>query len=305
MEKQEIYDVVIIGGGPGGLTAAVYASRSNLKTVFIEKGAPGGKMVKTNLIENWSGDEKIAGHALAMRMLNHTKAVGATYKYGEVTKVNSINEFEKEIELASGEIVKGRSVIIATGMVEKHLVGPENIENYYDKGISFCAICDGPLFKGENMIVIGGGNSALEEATYLSSIAKHVSVLIRKPQPRAEAIIQEQLAKKENVDIITNAVLLGVYGDGKVESVKIKVKDEVKELEVSALFPYIGQIPITNFVKHLNVTNEGGFIETDDYMETSVKGVYAIGDVREKHIRQIVTASADGAIVGKILGNRL
>ncbi len=303
MEKQ---DVVIIGGGPAGLTASVYTSRSNLKTLFIEKGAPGGKMVKTFKIENWSGDVSVSGPDLSMRMFSHAKAYGGNYKYGEVTNIVSNSEFDHVLELASGEKIQAKAVVIATGMVERVPESIKGIHEFENKGVSYCIICDGPLFKGKNIAVIGGGNSAIEESQFAAQFSKHVYVFVRSEKDLiADKSTIDQLKAKENVTILLNAEITELVGGSSIEYVKAIVNGQLQDFDVQAVFPYVGQIPVSNFAKSLNITDERGYIPTDEFMETSTKGIYAIGDIRKKEIRQIATAASDGTIVGKILANRL
>ena len=297
------YDVIIIGGGPGGLTAAMYAARANQKTVFIEKSAPGGKMVKTHLIENWSGDKQVTGPDLSLRMFEHAREY-SEYKYGDVVKLESKGKFKQVVTLASGETLTAKSVIIATGMVEK-VPNIDNIKNLENKGVSYCAICDGPLFKGSEIAVIGGGNSAGEEAIYLASIATKVHIFVRKAKMRADANVIADIAKHKNIIIHYESTVEKINGKDKVEGLTAKVKGENTEFQnVKAVFPYIGQDPVTGFVKDLGITDSSGYIKTDELMETKIQGIYAIGDVRSKTIRQIATAVSDGSIAGKIITNR-
>lgn len=303
MEKQ---DVVIIGGGPAGLTASVYTSRANLKTLFIEKGAPGGKMVKTFKIENWSGDISVSGPELSMRMFNHAKAYGGNYKYGDVVEIVSHSEFDHEVVLASGERIATKAVVIATGMVERIPESIKGIHEFENRGVSYCVICDGPIFKGKNMAIIGGGNAAIEEAQFAAQFANHVYVFVRNEKELiADKATIAQLRAKENVTILINAEINEIIGDSAIEKVLVTVEGVQKEMDIQAIFPYIGQVPVSNFAKSLGITDERGFIPTDDFMETKVKGIYAVGDIRKKEIRQISTAVADGTIAGKILANRI
>ena len=297
------YDVIIIGGGPGGLTAALYAARANQKTVFIEKGAPGGKMVKTYLIENWSGDEKVSGPDLSLRMFEHARKY-SEYKYGDVVKLESKGEFHQIVTLASGESLSAKSVIIATGMVEK-IPEIENIRDLENKGVSYCAICDGPLFKNTEIAVIGGGNSAAEEAIYLASIAKQVYIFVRKSKMRADKKVVDDILQHKNIKIYYDSTVEKINGEDNVEGILVKINGKENNFNnVKAVFPYIGQNPVTDFVKNLGITDKNGYIKTDELMETKIKGIFAVGDVRAKHIRQIATAVADGSIAGKIITNR-
>ncbi len=303
MEK---FDVVIIGGGPAGLTAAIYASRANLSTVFIEKGAPGGKIVRTSKIENWTGDKLVEGPDLATRMYEHAKAFGAKYEYYGVVNIKSHSEFDHDVILSNDKIIKSKAVIIATGMVERVPMSVKNIQKFENRGVSYCAICDGPLFKGENVAVIGGGNSAIEEGVYLSSIAEHVYIFVRKPEELwAEKSLIADVKTRKNMTLFIHGEILEILGDQQVEKIHVKIDDKEKMLEVKAIFPYVGHNPVTDFVKDLGITDKTGFIPTNEFMETKVKGIYAIGDVRVKEIRQIATAVADGVIAGKILANRI
>ena len=298
-----IYDVAIIGGGPAGLSAAIYAARANHSTVFIEKGAPGGKMVKTSLIENWSGDESVTGPELSLRMFNHAKKY-ANYKYGQVIDIKSYNPFKHEVILKDGQKIVAKSVIIATGTVEKVPKEVENIYKFENKGVSYCAICDGPLFKGLPMAVIGSGQSAVEESIYLSSIASKVHLFIRNDRLKADPLQNQELLNKKNVQIYFNSTVKKLMGENALEKLIANVNGEKKTFEVKALYPYIGLKAISDFTKNLNITEQDGYIKTNENMETKVPGVYAVGDVRVKHIRQISTAVADGTIAGKLISNR-
>ena len=297
------YDVVVIGGGPAGLTAALYAGRANKKTVFIEKGAPGGKMVTTNLIENWTGDVSVNGADLSIRMFEHAKKE-SEYKYGDVVSIKTINPKEHIVSLASGDTITSESVIIATGTIERVPAGVENIDKFIGKGVSFCAICDGPIFRNKPVSVIGGGNSAAEESIYLSSISSAVHIFVRKPEMRADKKIVEELTEKENVFIHYNTTMNEIVGDKSVNKVIVTENGNKAEYQVDAVFPYIGLDAVSGFVSDIDITDENGYILTDEGMETSVKGIFAVGDVRKKAIRQISTAVADGAIAGKLIANR-
>lgn len=302
---EEIYDVIIIGAGPAGLSAAIYASRGDLSTVFIEKGAPGGKLVSQSKIENWLGDKSIHGADLALRFYQHSTQFGAKYKYGQVVEIKSHSEFDKEVILANGTSVKGKSVVIATGMVERVPHWIKNIENYEHKGVSYCAICDGPLFGKNPTGVIGGGNSAVEEGAFLSSVASEVHLFVKDDKLIAEPLLVKELKEKENVKIYYNTEIIELHGENTLESATIRENGVEKNIKINSLFPFIGLLPVTDFAKDLNILNERGFVKVDHFMESSVKGIYAIGDVIEKDIRQIATAVADGSIVGKILTNRI
>ena len=294
------YDVVILGAGPAGMSAAVYASRAGLKTAMLEKRAPGGKLVKTNEISNYPGFVTSGGPELALKMFEHSTAFGAEYLYGDVTKLNDLGEI-KEIELMDGSTVTAKAVIIATGRDEKLLNVPGE-QRYTGQGVSYCAVCDGAFFKDEEVAVIGGGNSALEEAMYLTQFAKKVYIVIRRDVFRADEIVQQQLAENDKIEVIRKHVPVEVTGEnGKVCGIVLKnVETEEKmTLNVKAVFPYIGQDPGTSFVSHLDILDTQRYILTDEHMATKVPGVYAAGDVVAKTLRQVVTATSDGAIAAQ------
>ncbi|WKX02506.1 NAD(P)/FAD-dependent oxidoreductase [Candidatus Mycoplasma mahonii] len=297
------YDVIIIGGGPAGLTAAVYAGRANKKTVFIEKDAPGGKMVKTHLIENWPGEESINGADLSMKMLNHA-LVSADFKYGNVVGIKNAGPFEHIVKLESGEEVVGESVIIATGTTEKIPEFVKNINVFDGKGVSYCAICDGPLFKDKITAVIGGGDSAAEESVYLSSVSKEVHVFVRKNHMRASKPAIKNVESRDNIIIHYLSNVQEVKGGDFLEELTYDEKGETKTMKVNGLFPYIGLFANTDFLDGLGITDKHGYVVTNEDMKTKIEGIFAIGDVRNKLIRQISTAASDGTIAGKLIANR-
>ena len=233
------FDVAIIGAGPAGLTAAIYASRGNLDVCFIDKGAPGGKMTKTFRIENWSGDEEVKGYELSKRMLDHAKKTGAKHIFGNVVNVESKSEFDHVVYLEDGKKIEARAVVVATGMINK-VPNIPNIEHFENKGVSYCVVCDAPFYKNKPAAIIGGGDSAFEEAIYLSSIASKVFIFIRKDKPRAEAKMVEQVEKLKNVEILYNAEIIELYGKETLEEVKyiqngIEKKMEIKDLAIFVL----------------------------------------------------------------------
>ncbi|WGI36860.1 NAD(P)/FAD-dependent oxidoreductase [Mesomycoplasma lagogenitalium] len=303
MEK--IYDVIIIGAGPSGLSAAIYASRGNLSVAIVEKGAPGGKMVAQSKIENWPGDKMVMGADLALRMYEHAIEYGAEHLYGEVETVKSLSEFEKEVHLKSGNVLKAKSVVIATGMNERKPMDVEGILEFEHKGVSYCVICDGPLYGKNPAIVIGGGNSAVEEGAFLASIASEVHVFVRDAKFIAEPKLVEELMARDNVKVHFNSRVLKLMGTNSLEKALVEIDGKQQELKVASVFPYIGFIPASSMVKDLGIVEPNGFIKVDQFQETKVKGIYAVGDITQKEIRQIITATNDGGIAGKILTNRL
>lgn len=244
-------------------------------------------------------------------MHEHAETFGAIYDYHFVDKIISNGEFDHYLVLENQEKIAAKAVIIATGMIERVPTNIKNIEKFENHGVSYCAICDGPLFKNENVAVIGGGNSAIEEGVYLSSIAKHVYIFVRKPEELwAEKAILDDAQKRDNITIYTNGEILEIREDSKqpkltIGKILVKIAEQEKTMEVKAIFPYIGQKPMTDFISDLKIVDDNGFIPTDQYMETRIKGIYAIGDVRAKEIRQNGTAVGDGVIAGKILANRV
>lgn len=292
----EKYDLIIIGAGPAGMTAALYASRSGLKTCIVESGAPGGKLLKTFHIENYPGIKEMGGAELAMVMFDQALAFGAEYKAGEVVKVNK----DKSVELLDGTILESNCVLLATGTKERMLNIPGEQENV-GKGVSFCAVCDGAFFRGKDVVVIGGGNSALEEAGFLTQFVNKLYIVIRRDQFRAEEKFQREVEENEKIEIIREHVPLEVLSDGKVTGIVLKnVKiGKTQTVDCSGIFPYVGSDPISDCVKDLGVCNEHGYVIVDRNMETAVKGVYAAGDVVDKQLRQVVTAVGEGALVAQ------
>lgn len=298
MERQ--YDLLIIGAGPAGMTAAVYGSRAGLKTAMLEAGAPGGKLVKTAEIQNWPGIKETAGAQLAYEMFEHSTHFGAEYLYGNVTKVEDHGEW-KHVICDDGTTYEAKAIIVATGTQERMLNIPGEEENV-GRGVSYCAVCDGAFFKDQDVLVVGGGNSALEEAQYLTQFAKTVYIMIRRQVFRADEIIQESALKNEKIKVIRGVVPVKILDDGKrVSGMIIKHVDsgEEEELSVQAVFPYIGLDPSTSFLEGLGVLDERGYIITDEHCETSIKGLYGAGDVIVKQLRQVVTAANDGAVAAQ------
>ena len=297
--EEKIYDVVIIGCGPGGMTAALYASRSNLKTLILEKGAPGGEMLNTSDIENYPGFSSISGPKLSENMYQGAMQFGAEYAYGNVSGI----EVDGDIKIihAGKKSYKTYSVIIATGSYHRKL-GVSGEEEYAGRGVSYCAVCDGAFFKDKELFVIGGGDSAVEEGVYLTQFAKKVTIVHRRDELRAQKILQDRAFKNEKVSILWNSVCEEIIGDDqKVTGISIKnvITNEVSELPADGVFIYVGLLPMSDMFTSLEITNEEGWIITNNSMETSVAGIYAVGDVRLKNLRQITTAVGDGGQAGQ------
>lgn len=299
-----IHDVVIIGSGPAGLTCAIYAARGSLDVCIIDKGAPGGKMTSTYQIENWSGEVQIKGYELSQKMLNHVKSLGVKNIFGNVIKIENKSEFEHYTYLENGKVIKSKAIVISTGMINKKPEIPK-FESYENKGISYCVVCDATFYKNKPAAIIGGGDSAFDEAIYLSSVASKVTIFVRKDQPKAEKKLVENVNKIDNIEVLYNSEIIELIGEDKLEKVKYIQNGIEKTMEINHLYPYIGFLPSNQFVKDANIFDESGFILTNENMETSVPGLFAVGDIRQKTIRQIVTAASDGAIAGKILTNKI
>ncbi|PQD95311.1 thioredoxin-disulfide reductase [Pradoshia eiseniae] len=299
MAEEKIYDVVIIGAGPAGMTAAVYASRANLSTLMLERGIPGGQMANTEDVENYPGYESILGPDLSNKMFEHAKKFGAEYAYGEVKEIIDGEEY-KTIDAGSKQY-KTRTIIISTG-AEYKKIGVPGEKELGGRGVSYCAVCDGAFFKNKELFVIGGGDSAVEEGVYLTRFASKVTIVHRRDELRAQKILQERAFANEKVDFIWNSTLKSINEkDGKVGGVTLvsTVDGTETELPADGVFIYIGMLPLTKPFQTLGITNDNGYIETNDRMETKIPGIFAAGDVREKQLRQIVTATGDGSIAAQ------
>ncbi|WP_033827852.1 thioredoxin-disulfide reductase [Bacillus andreraoultii] len=303
MTEEKIYDVIIIGAGPAGLTAAVYASRANLSTLMIERGVPGGQMMNTEEVENYPGYESIIGPDLSNKMFEHAKKFGAEYAYGDIKEV--IDGKEYKVIKAGTKEYKARTIIIATGAEYKKL-GVQGENELGGRGVSYCAVCDGAFFKNKQLVVVGGGDSAVEEGVYLTRFAEKVTIVHRRDELRAQKILQERAFSNEKVDFIWNHTVKQINGkDGKVGSVTLvsTVDGSEQEFPCDGVFIYIGMVPLTKPFEGLGILNENGYIVTNEQMETSVPGIFAAGDVREKQLRQIVTATGDGSIAAQSAQN--
>ncbi|WP_330463676.1 NAD(P)/FAD-dependent oxidoreductase [Metamycoplasma gateae] len=302
MDKK--FDVLIIGAGPAGLTAALYLSRNNYNVGFIESYAPGGKMVQQSKIENYPGYEFVSGIQLSINMLNQAKNNGAKQIYGKVVDIKNVSDNEKVVILENNDEYTAKAVVIASGMVNLVPTSVENIEKFNNRGVSYCAICDGALFKNQPCAIIGGGNSAFEESVYLASTASEVHIFVR-DEVRAEARIVEDVKKYSNIFVHYNSVINKLEGDDKLESIVATIDGVETKMDIKGVFPYIGFKPATSFITDKELLNEKGFVIVDKNMETKQKNIFAIGDVIEKDIRQITTATNDGTIVAKVISSRI
>lgn len=292
------YDVIVIGAGPAGMTAAIYAKRAGLNVAMLESMAPGGKMVKTFDIQNYPSYSEVNGADLSMKMFEHTQNLNVSYLYGDV--VNITDGEYKKIKCADGNEYEAKAIIIATGTKERLLNIPGELE-LASRGVSYCAVCDATFFKGKDVAVIGGGNSALEEALYLAEGVNKLYIIIRRDVFRAEEIVQNKVLNHPKIEIIKKHIPVEITGDKKVDGLVIENVDtkEITKLDVDGIFPYIGSIPNTSFVSDLNITDENGYILVNEKMETKVPGIFSAGDCNKKELRQIVTATSDGAIAGQ------
>ena len=293
----KIWDVVIVGAGPAGLAAGIYTGRSRLKTLILDQMMPGGQLLITERIENYPGFyEGITGFELSERMRQHAERFGAVFENGQPVTSVELDGDLFVVKTESGEI-KGRTLIWAAGSVSKKLNVPGEAE-FIGRGVSYCAVCDGAFFKDRPVAVVGGGDSALEEALYLTKFASKVYLIHRRDKFRAVRIIQERVLRNEKIEPVLNSVVVSINGTQFVESLTLKntATGELSELPVDGVFIFVGNEPNTAAVAHLVDTTEGGFIITDEEMKTRTPGLFAAGDVRHKFLKQVVTAAADGAI---------
>lgn len=292
----KIYDTIVIGGGPAGYTAALYAARAGLSTLVIEKMSAGGQMAQTLQIDNYPGfEEGVDGFTLGMKMMQSAERFGAETVMAEVTSV----DFDGKIKtiVADDEEYHTRTVIVATGANHRHL-GLDSEYAFAGRGVAYCAACDGMLYKGKTVAVIGGGNSAAADALLLSRICEKVILVHRRDSLRATKVYHEPLMKSENVEFRWNSTVEEILGENKVSSLRLKNIQSGSEetIAVDGVFVSIGRSPATELFKDVLELDNGGYIVADETTRTGIPGVYAVGDVRTKAVRQVVTAVSDGAI---------
>jgi len=291
-----VYDMIVIGGGPGGYTAALYAARAGLSTLVLEKLSAGGQMALTMQIDNYPGfEEGIDGFTLGESMQQSAERFGAETELAEVYSVQLDGEI-KTVETSEGTF-RGKTVVIATGANPREL-GVEGEQELVGRGVNYCAACDGMFFKGKTVVLVGGGNSAAADAMVLSRIAKKVILVHRRDTLRATKIYHDPLMKAENIEFRWNSAISEILHDGVVKGVKLRdtVTGEESEVACEGIFVSIGRKPATELVKDQLTLDESGYIVADETTRTNLPGVFAVGDVRTKALRQVVTATADGAV---------
>jgi len=289
------FDVIVVGAGSAGMSAAIYLKRSNINVVMIEASAPGGQINRTAIVENYPGAEMVDGPELAIRMFQQTQNLGIEYRYGEVLEIRK----EDNICIVKTDVeeLTSRAVIIATGRKPKRL-GVENEDRLSGSGISWCAICDGPFFRNKDVVVVGGGNSALEEGLYLADFCNKVTIIHRADKFTGDKVSQNKVLSHNKIETRFNTVITKFNEkNNKLDSVTtINNKNKKEEnIKCDGVFIYIGFEPITIFAKDLNITDNSGYIIVDDNQRTTAENIYACGDVIKKELYQIVTATAEGA----------
>ena len=301
------YDLVVIGAGPAGLTAAIYGVRANLSVLLLDQLAPGGQIINTNEIENYPGVGKVNGAQLAFQMFEHATELGVEFDYKTVKNLEVKDDIKLIHTEESEEAIEALTVIVATGTRPRTLNVPGE-EDYTGSAISWCAICDGAKYRDKDVVIIGGGNSAVDEGTYLATITKSLTI-ITDFDLTADPVSCDYLRNLPNVTVHPYKTVTEFVGeDGKLTGVKFTDKetgDNEQLVECDGVFEYIGAVPSTDSIKDLGITESHGFIEANERMETAIPGVFGAGDCISKHLRQVVTATADGAIAAQQAGSYL
>ena len=301
------YDLVVIGAGPAGLTAAIYGVRANLSVLLLDQLAPGGQIINTNEIENYPGVGKVNGAQLAFQMFEHATELGVEFDYKTVKNLEVKDDIKLIHTEESEEAIEALTVIVATGTRPRTLNVPGE-EDYTGSAISWCAICDGAKYRDKDVVIIGGGNSAVDEGTYLATITKSLTI-ITDFDLTADPVSCDYLRSLPNVTVHPYKTVTEFVGeDGKLTGVKFTDKetgDNEQLVECDGVFEYIGAVPSTDSIKDLGITESHGFIEANERIETAIPGVFGAGDCISKHLRQVVTATADGAIAAQQAGSYL
>ena len=298
------YDAIVIGAGPGGMTSALYATRANLNVLVLDRGPYGGQMNNTDVIDNYPGFTEIKGPELSQKMYDTLMKFEPDYKYGNVQSVE-LDGDEKVVKTDDDKEYRAPILIIATGSDHRHLNVPGE-EEYSGRGVSYCAVCDAAFFKDEDVVVIGGGDSAIEEGIYLSQLAKSVTVVHRRDKLRAQPTLQQRAFANKKMKFVWNAQTEEILGDGtRVTGIKCRDKETgvEKEIKAAGVFIYVGVLPQTKPFENLGILNEQGWIPTNEHMETKVPGIFALGDVRDKDLRQIANAVGEGSVAGQAAYN--
>ena len=298
------WDLVVIGGGPGGMTAAQYGARANLKTLVIEEMAPGGAVLLISDMENYPGfPEPVNGYEFSDKMRNQTENFGAQFQSATATGLRKEGDIYT-VETTNGEFTT-YTVVLSTGAKHKHL-GVPGEEEFSGRGVSYCATCDGPFFKNKKMLVVGGGDSACDEASYLANLTDQVVMIHRRDRFRAQKVLADRVKANPSIDVRFNHTLERIEGEGKVNKVILKRTDtgETYEEEMDAVFVFIGAIPQTQLAEDF-AKDEGGYLITDQNMETSSSGLFVIGDVRSTPFRQVVVACGEGAVAAHVAAARI
>lgn len=297
------YDVIIIGAGPAGLTAALYASRSNLDVLIIEKGEIGGELNNTDTVENYTGYKSIKGYDLAKEMGESALQFGAKLEYGEVNNIINQGDTDKDVYLTDGRVFKTKTLILASGSKNKEL----NIQSEQDlkgRGVSYCAICDGFFYRNQDIVVVGGGDAAFEEGLYLTEYANTVTIIHRRDEFRAQPMLVEEALDNDKIKFNLNKVVKEFKGDKGMDEVVLidTLTGEESQLDVTGAFIYIGKLPQTDYLRgELNqLKDDEGWVKTQPTTETQFNGIFAVGDVRQNQLRQIATAVGDGAKAGML-----
>lgn len=290
-----MYDLLILGAGPSGLTAGIYAARGGLKTAIIEKTSFGGQLALTSEIENYPGFENISGFELAYKMQQQAEKLGVEFIYEEITNLDIVGDV-KSVK-TQGNKYDAKAIIIAMG-ASPRLLGLDKEKALLGAGVSYCATCDGAFFRGKDVTVIGGGNTAVEDAIYLSKFCNKVYIVHRRNEFRATKAEIKKMTAKQNVELVLSSVVSDIFGESKVEGIEVTTGEQKKRIDVSGVFVAIGRTPNTTLINGIDLT-DNGYIVVDRLQRTSEKGVYAVGDIVDKSLRQVVTACADGAVAAE------
>jgi thioredoxin reductase (NADPH) len=287
------YDIIIVGGGPAGLAAALYTARMDLKTVVLDRGPLGGQLLNTELVEDYPGFESVLGADLATKMGDHARKFGVEIRDFEPVKEIDVEGTTKVVRLESGEELRAPAVIMAAGGLPRYLKVPGEKE-YWGRGVSYCAVCDGAFFKGQELAVVGGGDAAVEEGDFLTRYASKVHILHRRSELRAQPILVDRARANAKIEFIYEAHVTQIAGGDKVQILHYEHHGEKKELAVGGVFIFVGFLPNSALLKVHVDHDEAGYILTDRNMQTSVEGIWAVGDVRSQLTKQIATAVGDG-----------